>query len=309
MNKIGIGMVGLGGFASGRLPSIKEDERADLVAVLTRRGSEERVKGILQKHGLEAELEFDEEVFFSRKDIQTVFVSVPNALHYRVAKKSILSGKHTLVEYPMTQSLEEYDELVSLAKEKGVVLHHALTVLQEPLYQSMRRNLSRVGGLVYSHLRYFGGKKWYVSSSLRGDPFVSLHIHFLYQFYKLFEGMEFLGATLKEKEGEYTFGSILLRFFPSKMTGIIDFGMGLRERSYSWTIVGEKGTIVFDKERGNKLLFKGEKEETLPLEGEGVDDTKNFIAQVLLNAPPHISLEEGRKAIELSLLASEMAKK
>ncbi|MCD6220820.1 Gfo/Idh/MocA family oxidoreductase [bacterium] len=302
--KLGIGIVGLGGFAQGRLNSIKNNQKAKLIAVLTRNGRENYVKEILNNKGVSAEIETDENKFFSRKDIYAVIISVPNLLHYKFAKMSILSGKHTLVEYPMTQTLKEYDELVNLAKEKKVVLHHALTVLQEPLFISMKKNKERVGEVIYSHIRYFGGKKWYVNSSLRGDPFVALHIHFLYQFYILFGEFHVLSSTLKEKDKEYVFGSIFLKL-KQNATGIIDFGMGLEGPSYFWVIVGEKGFLLFDSEKGNQIFFNKER---IPLEEKRIDDTENFIEQIVSGAEPHITLEESRKAIEISLNISKILK-
>ncbi len=128
------------------------------------------------------------------------------------------------------------------------------------------------------------------------------------QFHKLFGEFEISGVTLKEEDGEYSFGSIFLKF-PSKMTGIIDFGMGLRGPSYSWSIVGKEGAIIFDRDKGNELIFEGEKKETIPLGEKGIDDTKSFIDGILLNFPSHIPLKESRKAIEISILASKLAKK
>jgi biliverdin reductase len=304
IQKIGIGIVGLGGFAQSRLISIQNNKKAKLIAVLTREGRQEHTREILKKAGMNAEIEIDENNFFSRKDIDAVIISVPNVLHYRFVKTSILSGKHTLVEYPMTQTLEEYDALVNLAKEKKVVLHHGLTVLQEPLFISMEKNKEKVGEIVYSHIRYFGGKKWYVDSSIRGNPFLALHIHFLYQFYVLFGEFQILSATLKEKDREYIFGSIFLKV-KQKATGIIDFGMGLKGPSYFWVIVGEKGFILFDSEKGSQLFFNGEK---IPLEEKGIDDTENFIEQIVSGTKPHITLEESRKAIEISLNISKFLK-
>jgi predicted dehydrogenase len=302
--KIGIGIVGLGGFAQNRLNSIKNSKKAKLVAVLTRKGRENNVKEVLNNKGLIADIEIYENKFFSRNDIDAVIVSVPNILHYKFAKMSILSGKHTLVEYPMTQTLNQYDELVNLSKEKNVILHHALTVLQEPLFISMKKNKEKLGEIIYSHIRYFGGKKWYVDSSLRGDPFVSLHIHFLYQFYILFGEFQVLSAILKEKDKGYVFGSIFLKL-KKNATGIIDFGMGLKGPSYFWSIVGENGFLLFDSEKGNQLFFNGEK---IPFEEKGIDDTENFIEQIVSGAKPHITLEESRKAIEISLNISKILK-
>ena len=49
-------------------------------------------------------------------------IVVPTPAHYEVAKQALARGIHLLIEKPITTTLEQADELVSLAKEKGVIL-------------------------------------------------------------------------------------------------------------------------------------------------------------------------------------------
>lgn len=49
-------------------------------------------------------------------------VVVPTPAHYDVAKQALQAGRHLLVEKPLAASLAEADELVSLAREQGVLL-------------------------------------------------------------------------------------------------------------------------------------------------------------------------------------------
>lgn len=59
---------------------------------------------------------------FSNLDIDAVVIATPVDAHYELAKKALESGKHVLVEKPMTSSFEEAKELVDLAQEKGLLL-------------------------------------------------------------------------------------------------------------------------------------------------------------------------------------------
>ena len=51
----------------------------------------------------------------------------------------------------------------------------------EPIHRKVKQLAPRLGRIFHAHYRYFGGSKWYVDPSLRGDPFITLHIHFLDQ--------------------------------------------------------------------------------------------------------------------------------
>ena len=55
-------------------------------------------------------------------DVDAVSVVVPTKAHCDVAKAALVAGKHVLIEKPMTATLEEADELLSLAKANGVIV-------------------------------------------------------------------------------------------------------------------------------------------------------------------------------------------
>ena len=54
--------------------------------------------------------------------IDAAHVVVPTTMHYEVTKKLLKAGKHVLLEKPITNTVEEADELLALAKEKGLIL-------------------------------------------------------------------------------------------------------------------------------------------------------------------------------------------
>jgi predicted dehydrogenase len=56
------------------------------------------------------------------ENVELVIANAPNATHYEYAKKSLLAGKHVVVEKPFTIEIEEAEELIALAKEENKVL-------------------------------------------------------------------------------------------------------------------------------------------------------------------------------------------
>ena len=54
-------------------------------------------------------------------DAEGVCIAVPTNLHYDVAKKALLTGVHTLVEKPISRTVQEATDLVKTAKEKKLV--------------------------------------------------------------------------------------------------------------------------------------------------------------------------------------------
>ncbi|MGC9341463.1 MAG: Gfo/Idh/MocA family oxidoreductase [Bacteroidales bacterium] len=56
------------------------------------------------------------------KDLELIIVNTPDPLHYSFAKKALEAGKHVVVEKPFTQSYKQAEELIEIAKKKGVTL-------------------------------------------------------------------------------------------------------------------------------------------------------------------------------------------
>src|ERR1051326_7374525 len=50
--------------------------------------------------------------------IDAVVVATPVFTHFALAKKALLNGKHVLIEKPMTSTVAESEELISLAEQK-----------------------------------------------------------------------------------------------------------------------------------------------------------------------------------------------
>jgi predicted dehydrogenase len=72
-------------------------------------------------------------------EIDAVHICTPNAQHFPMAKDAIEAGKHVLCEKPLATSVEEGEELVSLAGKKGVRNCVCHNLRYYPMVQQMRR--------------------------------------------------------------------------------------------------------------------------------------------------------------------------
>ncbi len=54
--------------------------------------------------------------------VDAVSIVTPTVLHHRIAKQFLEQGIHVLVEKPMTETIEQADELIGLAARKNVLL-------------------------------------------------------------------------------------------------------------------------------------------------------------------------------------------
>jgi len=70
--------------------------------------------------------------------LDAVVIATAVKTHYPMAKASLLAGKHTLIEKPMACSSEECQELIAIAKKKGLVLMTGHTFLYSPAVRKIK---------------------------------------------------------------------------------------------------------------------------------------------------------------------------
>jgi predicted dehydrogenase len=64
----------------------------------------------------------DANALITSADVDAVAIATPVSSHYELAKAALLSGKHVLVEKPITATSEQAAELIALASDNSLVL-------------------------------------------------------------------------------------------------------------------------------------------------------------------------------------------
>lgn len=80
----------------------------------------ERLAHMNKLYGIKTTSNYDD--LLEDKEITGIAIATPVRFHFDMAKKSLLAGKHTFVEKPMTSTAEECKELIKIAEEKKLTL-------------------------------------------------------------------------------------------------------------------------------------------------------------------------------------------
>jgi predicted dehydrogenase len=78
-----------------------------------------------------------DEIFTS--DVDGVIITSPVRAHYQLARKALLYGKHVLVEKPLTNDVEQAEELVALSRERKRVLMVGHTFEYSPAVNELKK--------------------------------------------------------------------------------------------------------------------------------------------------------------------------
>src|ERR1700751_120485 len=113
---IRIGVVGVGSIGKNHARICAELPDAQLAAVFDiNRASGEAMAA---RYGAKVANSLDE--FISLIDAATV--AAPTAVHYEIGSALLAQGKHVLIEKPITETTDQAQDLVRLAKERSVIL-------------------------------------------------------------------------------------------------------------------------------------------------------------------------------------------
>lgn len=94
----------------------------------------EKAVAFAERHGVEKVYDTVEELY-ADPEIDAIYVTTPHNTHIRYLRAALAAGKHVLCEKSITLNSAELDEARAIAREHGVVLMDATTILHMPLYR------------------------------------------------------------------------------------------------------------------------------------------------------------------------------
>jgi len=136
MKTIRTAIFGTGFMGRVHLDALRRIPGVEVAAIVGRQVESARRLGV--GFGVE-KFESDSGRILADASIDAVHICTPNAMHFPMAKDALLAGKHVLCEKPLTTTVEEAEELVRLAEERGLRNCVCHNLRYYPMVQQMRR--------------------------------------------------------------------------------------------------------------------------------------------------------------------------
>ena len=243
-----LGIVGAGMIVKDFLSFTHELPEIKLEAIVAR--NIENLKNLQNIYNIK-EIFTDLDECLSNPSIDTIYVAVPNNLHYSVAKKALEAGKNVICEKPFTLNYHETVELFELAESKNLILIEAITNQYLPNYLEIKENLSQIGNIRlvecnFSQLssRYEAFKKGIIApvfdknqgGGVLGDLNI-YNIHFVVGLFGTPKNSEYYPNIVREVD---TSGILILEYDEFKVVCIA--AKDTYNNSYA-NIQGDKGLI------------------------------------------------------------------
>jgi len=108
-------VAGQGAFGQKHLDALKRIPGAEVVSLIG--GNPAGTEQVAKKHGVS---HWGHDLGEGIKRADAVILATPTKMHFKQAEQVMRAGKHVLVEIPVTDSVEDAEALVKIARETGV---------------------------------------------------------------------------------------------------------------------------------------------------------------------------------------------
>ncbi|WP_171379087.1 Gfo/Idh/MocA family protein [Enterococcus cecorum] len=148
-----LAVLGTGKIVQEFLPMIQQVTGVELVALLSTPRSLDKAKEMQVQYYIQ-EVYTDYETLLSNATIDTVYVALPNHLHYQYTKEALLQGKNVICEKPFTLNAQQLQELIQIATEKRVILLEAITNQYLNNFLQIKKDLAQLGKIKIVECNY-----------------------------------------------------------------------------------------------------------------------------------------------------------
>ncbi|CAI3253675.1 Gfo/Idh/MocA family protein [Enterococcus cecorum] len=148
-----LAVLGTGKIVQEFLPMIQQVTDVELVALLSTPRSLDKAKEMQVQYHIQ-EVYTDYETLLGNATIDTVYVALPNHLHYQYTKAALLQGKNVICEKPFTLNAQQLQELIQIATEKRLILLEAITNQYLNNFLQIKKDLAQLGKIKIVECNY-----------------------------------------------------------------------------------------------------------------------------------------------------------
>ena len=132
--RIGFAVVGLGHLTLNQiLPALLKSKKAKLSALVS--GDADKAANVAAQYGIASKNIYSYKNFDdikNNKDVQAIYIVLPNSMHEEYTIRAAKAGKHVLCEKPMTTSSAAAQRMIDACKQANAKLMIAYRIQYEP---------------------------------------------------------------------------------------------------------------------------------------------------------------------------------
>jgi NDP-hexose-3-ketoreductase len=246
--KIRIGALGCSDIAKRKfLPALQKAGKARLVAIASRDVA--KARGFFTGTAYQA-LTYEE--LIASRNVDLVYISLPNHLHEQWTLHALESGKHVICEKPLGLSSESVRRMTGRAEERALLLYENMMYLHHPQHALIRNIVlsGKVGAIKILRAAY--GFNLADKTNFRMNPQEGGGAFYDLLRYPVSTAQYFLDDDLEDCTGYALLrkGLVVGMHGSARMQGntVFAFSVGFEQQYESYyEIVGERGSLRLDR--------------------------------------------------------------
>lgn len=287
-----LGILGSGKIVKEILPVLEQVENIDLVAIAGR--NERKLEALVEEFNI-GKYYIDIDELSADPDIDTVYVALPNNLHYEAMGKVIDKGKDIICEKPFCGNLRESEDIFDRAFAKGLIVLEAASHRFIPNALAVRDELKKLGDIKIVSFNYSQYSSRYdkfkegeiapvFDRSMNGGALMDINFYNVDYLSMLFGRPKAVEYFPNMERGIDTSGILYLDYGDFKAVAI---GSKDSDASLVNTIQTDRGTIEITDAINSFSSFRIK------------ESGKNVFREVNLNKPCHRMVYEFREFLEI----------
>lgn len=148
-----LGIVGSGKIVHDFLTAADKVKGLKVKGISSTPRSKEVLEDLQKKYDI-PEIYTDNDLLFSNASIDTIYVAVPNVLHYQICKEALEAGKNVICEKPFVYTVKEAEELKAIADHNHLFIIEAITNIYLENFNKIKEAIPKLGPLHIVNLNY-----------------------------------------------------------------------------------------------------------------------------------------------------------
>ncbi|HKM74952.1 MAG TPA: Gfo/Idh/MocA family oxidoreductase [Candidatus Bathyarchaeia archaeon] len=306
MNRLGMAVIGTGFWGRNHSRILSDLDNVNLACVYDL--NPVRAKSVAEQFNVQFSSNLDD--VLSRKDISAVTICTPTTTHTEIAKKALKAGKHVLVEKPMTNTISEAQEILSLADREGLRIMPGHIERFNPAVNYLRSLVDdrRLGSVILLLARRVG--RW---PERIGDVGVvrdtAIHDVDIARFIFNDEVGSIYARVGSLKHTREDYAEIMLQFVRGG-TAFIDANWLAPRKTRTVVVTGSDATVQLDYITQEISIEDSEKitKPNIPKQEPLRNELSHFATSILSDDPFAVTGTDGLRAVEICELVLQSAR-
>ena len=139
-----ISIIGTGKIVGEVLAMLRQEQLAVRVDAILAHRNLERAQRLAGEYGI-AKVYTDYPTLLAETASDFIYIANVNDQHYPYALQALQRGRNVIIEKPICLKASELDELIAVARTKGLYLFEAMTFRHMPNYEALRDDVAKIG--------------------------------------------------------------------------------------------------------------------------------------------------------------------